>query len=175
MRRVYETIHYLILCDHTFIRCLRYFGAEQSRKKKVGLTMKKRYVKILTCFAIVLTVVLLAVGVRFVNEIANPNYKYIVEKYSGIGTLIIDDIVYREIIPNDFELIKKELEPNNEQLINEFIVKIDFPVGDTIWKYNIYGNEDKETRILLRGEDSSFFDSNRPDIYYCRLDFYIHL
>ena len=117
------------------------------------------------------TTLVLTVGVVLSRNLPVPEYQYIDNEYGVGSSLIIDEITYVEIHKDDFDSIKEELEMNGiEQPVYRSIIQIEYPFGDAIWNYSIKGNEDKETRILLRGEDSNFFDSNRPDFYFCRID-----
>lgn len=130
--------------------------------------MKKRTKIVLILLGIAVAITVLIVGARIATK---AKYEYLDSGYGAGSSLILDDTVYVEIIKDDFDEIKEKLRKKSiEQSTEKFIIKIDYPYIDEIWKYNIHGNKDKETRILLKGCESGFIDTNRPDFYYCRQD-----
>ena len=133
--------------------------------------MKTGYIVLFTLLGIALTITTGIMGFIVVGNLRTPKYEYLEGEYTADYSLIIGESLYVEISEDNYNKIHAELlNQGVKQIVDEFIIKIEYSHGSSVRKYNIYGDKDKENRILLKGQNAGLFDSNRPDFYFCRID-----
>lgn len=132
--------------------------------------VKKRYI-VLPVLGILIVLIVLFINIDNIRYMFLPKYNYEREENAVFGKVYMDEEVYEEITEKAFininnKLIAQGINPYDNTLIG----RIDY-IDYTIWKYRLCGNQDKEYRILLTGEEAySFNDANFPEVYFCRQD-----
>lgn len=128
--------------------------------------LKTRYMVLLGIVIIILAIVVLVNW----DEITLPKYKYTDYGYFT-GNMIDIEGIYESINEDTYNEIYKEL---NRQGISpykhEVIGRFDYIMGDSIWKYKVFGRRTIKDRILLKGEEDYIVSANCPDVYFCRQD-----
>ena len=139
--------------------------------------MKNKTIILLIIVGLVWTTLVLIVGVVLSRNQSSPEYEYIGTGYFYGSILKIDGIDYIEVDETIFLEIEEQLLKLRHELdFSKFIIGIEYPYVNEIWKYNIYGSKEIEERILLIGEEAyTFNDANYPEIYFCRKDIFNEL
>ena len=132
---------------------------------------KKRFIII----GVIGIIILVIFGVTLMHQSKiKEDYEYISNGYAIGSILVVENENYLEINKNMFDEIFEILSKQSiESYEKNILGRINYNNGVDDWKFKVFGSDNIEKRILLKGEEAYIFnDANYPEIYFCRKDIF---